>query len=45
VLVGGLVIARQRPGTANGITFPLLEDEHGTLDPALTGRGAVYACA
>ena len=31
VLVGGLVIARQRPGTANGITFLLLEDEHGTL--------------
>jgi error-prone DNA polymerase len=32
VSVGGLVIARQRPGTANGITFLLLEDEHGTLN-------------
>jgi error-prone DNA polymerase len=32
VQVGGLVIARQRPGTANGITFLLLEDEHGTLN-------------
>ncbi len=32
VRVGGLVIARQRPGTANGITFMLLEDEHGTVN-------------
>ena len=30
--VGGLVVARQRPGTANGVTFLLLEDEHGTLN-------------
>ena len=30
--VGGLVIARQRPSTANGITFLLLEDEAGTLN-------------
>ncbi|HZU60189.1 MAG TPA: OB-fold nucleic acid binding domain-containing protein, partial [Solirubrobacteraceae bacterium] len=32
VLVGGLVVARQRPGTANGIVFILLEDEHGTIN-------------
>jgi error-prone DNA polymerase len=30
--VGGLVVARQRPGTANGIVFILLEDEHGTIN-------------
>jgi error-prone DNA polymerase len=32
VKVGGLVIARQRPQSANGITFLLLEDETGTLN-------------
>ena len=32
VRIGGLVIARQRPGTAKGITFLLLEDEHGTVN-------------
>ena len=32
VKVGGLVVARQRPGTAKGITFMLLEDEHGTMN-------------
>ncbi|HVE69703.1 MAG TPA: OB-fold nucleic acid binding domain-containing protein, partial [Solirubrobacteraceae bacterium] len=32
VQVGGLVVARQRPGTANGIVFLLLEDEHGTIN-------------
>ncbi|MFP5364435.1 MAG: DNA polymerase III subunit alpha [Thermoleophilia bacterium] len=32
VRVGGLVVARQRPGTANGITFLLLEDEFGTVN-------------
>ncbi len=30
--IGGLVIARQRPGTASGIVFMLLEDEHGTIN-------------
>ncbi|MBV9941151.1 MAG: DNA polymerase III subunit alpha, partial [Solirubrobacterales bacterium] len=30
--VGGMVVARQRPGTANGIVFLLLEDEHGTIN-------------
>jgi error-prone DNA polymerase len=32
VRIGGLVVARQRPATANGITFMLLEDEHGTVN-------------
>jgi error-prone DNA polymerase len=32
VRVAGLVVARQRPGTANGIVFMLLEDEHGTIN-------------
>ena len=32
VQVGGLVVARQRPGTANGIVFILLEDEFGTIN-------------
>jgi error-prone DNA polymerase len=32
VRIGGLVVARQRPGTANGIVFILLEDEHGTIN-------------
>jgi error-prone DNA polymerase len=32
VRVGGLVVARQRPGTAKGILFLLLEDEHGTIN-------------
>jgi error-prone DNA polymerase len=32
VKIGGLVVARQRPGTANGIVFILLEDEHGTIN-------------
>ncbi len=32
VKLGGLVVARQRPGTANGIVFILLEDEFGTIN-------------
>jgi error-prone DNA polymerase len=32
VRVGGLVVARQRPGTAQGIVFMLLEDEGGTVN-------------
>jgi len=32
ISVGGLVVARQRPGTANGIVFVLLEDEYGTIN-------------
>ena len=30
--VGGLVVARQRPGTAKGVVFLLLEDETGTVN-------------
>ena len=30
--IGGLVVARQRPGTAKGIVFLLLEDEFGTIN-------------
>jgi error-prone DNA polymerase len=32
VRVGGLVVARQRPATAHGVVFILLEDEHGTIN-------------
>ncbi len=32
VTVAGMVVARQRPPTANGVTFLLLEDEHGQLN-------------
>jgi error-prone DNA polymerase len=32
VLVGGLVTIRQRPVTANGTIFILLEDEHGVVN-------------
>ncbi len=27
-----MVVARQRPATAKGVTFMLLEDEHGTIN-------------
>ena len=27
-----MVVARQRPGTAKGVVFLLLEDEHGTIN-------------
>jgi error-prone DNA polymerase len=36
VRVAGLVIARQRPATAKGVTFMLLEDERGTLNLILS---------
>lgn len=32
VKVAGLVLVRQRPGTANGICFITLEDETGTMN-------------
>jgi error-prone DNA polymerase len=32
VEVAGLAVARQRPATANGIVFMLLEDEHGQMN-------------
>ncbi len=40
VKIGGLVVARQRPGTAGGIVFVLLEDEYGTIN--LVIPAAVY---
>ena len=30
--VAGIVLLRQRPGTANGITFVTIEDETGTVN-------------
>jgi error-prone DNA polymerase len=32
VAVAGMTVARQRPATANGIVFMLLEDEHGQVN-------------
>jgi error-prone DNA polymerase len=32
VKVAGMVVARQRPATANGVVFMLLEDEQGTIN-------------
>ncbi|HEX3802297.1 MAG TPA: DNA polymerase III subunit alpha [Solirubrobacteraceae bacterium] len=32
VRIGGLVVARQRPGTAGGVVFVLLEDELGVIN-------------
>ena len=32
VACGGLVVGRQRPGTASGVVFVSLEDEHGILN-------------
>ena len=32
VAVAGMVVARQRPATANGVVFMLLEDEHGQIN-------------
>ena len=40
VEVAGMVVARQRPETAKGITFMLLEDERGTVN-LIVGK-AVY---
>jgi error-prone DNA polymerase len=40
VEVAGMVVARQRPETAKGIVFMLLEDERGTVN--LIVPGAVY---
>jgi error-prone DNA polymerase len=47
VRIGGLVVARQRPGTAKGIVFLLLEDEWGTINlivpPDVYGRHRLTA--
>jgi error-prone DNA polymerase len=32
VRTAGLVITRQRPGSAEGVTFVTLEDEHGSIN-------------
>jgi error-prone DNA polymerase len=32
ITVAGMVVARQRPSTANGVVFMLLEDEHGHIN-------------
>ncbi|MDQ3889628.1 MAG: DNA polymerase III subunit alpha, partial [Actinomycetota bacterium] len=32
VAVAGMVVARQRPATANGVVFMLIEDEHGQIN-------------
>jgi error-prone DNA polymerase len=32
VAVAGLVVARQRPATASGVVFMLIEDEHGQVN-------------
>jgi error-prone DNA polymerase len=42
VEVAGMVVARQRPETAKGIVFMLLEDERGTAN--LVVPKAVYEC-
>ena len=36
VVFAGMAIARQRPSTANGIVFMLLEDEHGQVNLIVT---------
>ncbi len=40
VTVAGMVVARQRPSTAKGVVFILLEDEHSTIN--LVVPAAVY---
>ena len=40
VAFAGMTVARQRPSTANGIVFMLLEDEHGQVN--LVVPAAVY---
>jgi error-prone DNA polymerase len=41
VTLAGLVVARQRPETAHGVVFMLLEDEHGPIN--LIVPPAIYA--
>jgi error-prone DNA polymerase len=38
IRLAGMAIARQRPATANGIVFMLLEDEHGQANLILPSR-------
>ena len=45
VRIGGMVVARQRPGTAGGVVFLLLEDEHGTINLIIPpGSTSAIAC-
>ena len=39
VAVAGLVVARQRPSTAKGVVFMLLEDEHGQVNLIVPAAG------
>ncbi|MGB6231656.1 MAG: OB-fold nucleic acid binding domain-containing protein, partial [Litorimonas sp.] len=39
VTVSGLVVCRQRPGTASGVVFLTLEDETGTSNVIVWGKG------
>jgi error-prone DNA polymerase len=41
VRVGGIFVARQRPGTAKGVVFLLLEDETGTVNVIIPPK--IYA--
>jgi len=41
--VAGLVVGRQRPGTASGITFVTLEDEFGMVNVVVQGLGRTPA--
>ncbi|GJG88276.1 error-prone DNA polymerase [Gemmatimonadetes bacterium T265] len=43
VVTAGLVIVRQKPSTAKGTVFLLLEDEHGTLN-VIVNRRLVERC-
>jgi error-prone DNA polymerase len=36
ITIAGLVVARQRPETAGGVVFMLLEDEHGAVNLIIT---------
>jgi error-prone DNA polymerase len=38
IQLAGMAVARQRPATANGIVFMLLEDEHGQANLILPAR-------
>jgi error-prone DNA polymerase len=38
VTIAGLVVARQRPATANGVVFMLLEDEHAQINLVVPPR-------
>jgi error-prone DNA polymerase len=40
ITVAGMAVARQRPATANGVVFMLIEDEHGQIN--LVVSPAVY---